>query len=244
VIRGRSSLVSVKPRRARERESVTASPPRASPWLAPAGTCGRAGVFEESPRTVTSSRAAGGGVPPVRLPPVTRRRVATAPRQMSRALTGTPTRCGQRFVAADPNVATPIRSAASRILLVAWRDARARHRSRSYPSRRSLTPDQTLPAILDVDADRAGTASSAFSISSFNDRRGRSTFAAAIWSATRAAGWRSWPSRPRHFGGEHQRGHRPRDAPRARRVTAPRSAGGPGLDHRSGARPSVRRDPD
>ncbi|PYP51061.1 MAG: hypothetical protein DMD45_08945 [Gemmatimonadetes bacterium] len=75
----------------------------------------------------------------------------------------------------NPNVPTPIRSAASRILLVAWRDSASSASARPIPSPSSLTRIRLFPPSSISTRIARAPASSAFSTSSFTTEAGRST---------------------------------------------------------------------
>jgi len=120
-IRGRSSLVSVKATSGRvSASSVTTSTAARVSVACARRNLRRAGVLKNSPRTVTVvPRCRAASSTASRLPPVTRSRVATSPSdEVSSSNRDTDAIAGSASPR-NPNVATPIRSAVSRILLVA-----------------------------------------------------------------------------------------------------------------------------
>ncbi len=240
-IRARSSLVRVKATSGRvSASSVTTSTAARVSVAWARRNLRRAGVLKKSPRTVTVvPRCRTASSTASRFPPVTRRRVDASPSdEVSSSNRDTDAMAGNASPR-NPNVATPIKSAASRILLVAWRDRASSASARLMPAPSSLTRIRLFPPSSISTRIAVAPASSAFSINSFRTDAGRSTTSpAAIWSATCGARTaivaltaatlrRRAPSR----------GRRPRGAPRARR----RSAARPAARHRP--RPSMRGSP-
>ena len=85
----------------------------------------------------------------------------------------------------NPNVLTACRSAAERILLVAWRSSERSASSRSIPHPSSTTRTSEIPPRRIKISILRAQASMLFSISSFTTEAGRSTTSpAATWLAT------------------------------------------------------------
>ena len=186
-IKARSSLVKVKATSGRASASwVTASTAARVSVAWARKNLRRAGVLKNSPRTVTVVPAwRTAASQPSRLPPATESRTPARPSdEVSSSSRDTDAIAGSASPR-KPNVPTPIRSTASRILLVAWRDRASSASSRLMPAPSSLTRIRLLPpSAISIRIVRA-PASSAFSTSSFTTDAGRSTTSpAAIWSAT------------------------------------------------------------
>src|SRR5581483_5185687 len=85
----------------------------------------------------------------------------------------------------NPNVATACKSAAERILLVAWRSSESSASSRSIPQASSITRTSEIPPRRITMSIFRAPASMLFSINSFTTEAGRSTTSpAATWLAT------------------------------------------------------------